>query len=184
MAYLLLMLMVVGGLFATDGGSDLEKLTSQKKVQAQVMTTGAKVTQVTIGKIGVDQLSLYRYELMDKRQCVISHNQQALACSEGPVEVQPDQSLKAHRFDQLPFPAPGIHRVVFNDGLECLVTAAKTGIACHWAKLAEKPLVGIKTNELVSSGKVNVYLLQYEDEVTCVVPKSKVNLWCKWPNNH
>jgi len=187
MTYLLVMILFVSGLFMTDGGEVfLSPVTETPKTLAKAVSTGGtKMRKVIIGKDPVTQLGVYRYFLKDSSQCVVSRNQQAIACSAGPLKDHKDQSLKSHQFKQLPYPAPGLHRILFKDGLDCVMTAAKTGLACNWGAPSENKTGTLKSIKSVSTPSgPGVYLIQYTDQVTCVLPKTKSSLWCQWPAEH
>ena len=146
MTYIVVMLLLVSGLFATDGGTNLNVLSPEEVPLAiQKAAVEAESSQIEVHSANTGELGLFRIFLENGHQCILTRNKQAMSCSAQAKQKEQDISLKLQDFEQGVYPAPGLYRLRFADGVECVLTAAKTGLSCQWGVVSSPALAKVKS---------------------------------------
>lgn len=186
MIYVILMVAFVGGMFATNGGTDLGVFAKDQPPQVLQMESVAEGTDREAGLVevkveGREPVELYQVKLAGGKLCLVSKNKQAMSCSSESQEAP--GMLVAQRFEQTPLPGPGLYRLVFSEPVECVLTAAKTGLSCRFGHQgAEKIAAIVSVERIKPEGKgPEFYQVRYEDGLTCLLPHSKTAVQCFWP---
>ncbi|MDT8447412.1 MAG: hypothetical protein RRB13_11025 [bacterium] len=183
MIYLLVMMGVVGFLFTTDGGQNIEVLVTPP--QAQVVTLDADQGLQKASWLASPEdpdLGVFRVALQDGRQCLLSRTKQALACSAGPVSGWSEKMTSFVQEAAEP-PAPRIYHLQLEDGLECIGNRAYTALACRW-EAKSKPKVLDRIVALGGSEKdaqaLRLYRVDFTDGTRCYLPHAKNSIQCNW----
>jgi len=179
MTYLLIMLGVVTGLFATNGGEDFDAF-QKKKSAGNTVVIGRDI--VVLKDQDTHKIGLKRFRVASGEHCIAVRSQQAVECS-GSLKQQGEVvGIKAISFEQGVHPAPGLYRVVYQDGVQCVLTGSKTGLSCNWT-LQPSPKLGKVQSILFKEApdQIPFYWVEYSDQLKCLLPKTKMAIHCWWP---
>ncbi|OFX13306.1 MAG: hypothetical protein A2600_11475 [Candidatus Lambdaproteobacteria bacterium RIFOXYD1_FULL_56_27] len=188
MIYVLWMAAFVGGLFATNGGTELGVFGKNQKPQVLQMEAAAEpaneVGLVAVKVEGRDPMELYQVKLADGRLCLVTKNKQSMSCSGTQSNLEKPGNLVAKQFEQTTLPGPGLYRLVFSGSVECVLTAAKTGLSCNFGRKGSETVPNIvSVGRIKSEGKgPEFYQVRYEDGLNCLLPHSKTAVQCFWPH--
>lgn len=184
MTYLLIMMGIVGMLFATDGGRDLDVFTSQDTPQVTLDEAEGALKRLEWVQAPKERYGLFRLQLDDRRQCFLGRSKQGLDCSAQAVESFSTEVL-AFRFYPSKPPSPRLFRLRLKDGAECIGNFAQTGLSCRFGTPAEGPLPELESagtfggDEKKPTGP-RFFQAQFSDGTLCLMPRAKNALHCRW----